>query len=300
MTAPTNDDTITLREQSAEETAGEDAAILAEAQREHAAGEAGLDVDEYEAALLAEEAAAANPATDTPAAPTVMVLYEGQEMEISAATFRLIEEARETLELPKQSFRKLAGHMFVLDTILTALGGELTPELEAVHGHLLTAVTGKIDNTLDYLTALGTDAEAIRLEEKRLADQRKRLIARVERIEKYVLLAMQMSNRDEIEGTLHKGAQIRNNPPKLVVTDRGAIDKRYVERIVPLPFDQVREDSMKADLLANEKTIAAHEKALKAHAKALKKDPNAKPPAEPKLIEVPGAKLTREQRLAWS
>lgn len=116
----------------------------------------------------------------------------------------------------------------VADT-LEAIGGEIEQKAEA------TAI---------IMNELKADVEKLKAEEKRLAERRKVIEAKVETMKERLFNAMKIVNKPKFKTALFSFA-IRKNPAKLVVDDESKVPARYLVEMKP----KIDTAALKADLM---------------------------------------------------
>lgn len=99
--------------------------------------------------------------------------------------------------------------------------------LQSIEG----AIEEKAVNIAKFMQSMKADAEAIKAEEKRLADRRKAIENRQKQLKEYLQQQMELAGLDKIKTATHTIA-IQNNPPAVVITDETAIPPSYLT-IIP-------------------------------------------------------------------
>ncbi|MDP4087361.1 MAG: siphovirus Gp157 family protein [Bacillota bacterium] len=90
----------------------------------------------------------------------------------------------------------------------------------------------KVENTAKFIRCLESDAEAIKAEEKRLADKRKALENKVSSIKEYLQHEMEFAGLDKVKRpTLTVSIQL--NPPSVTVLDESLIPDTYMIPVAP-------------------------------------------------------------------
>lgn len=84
------------------------------------------------------------------------------------------------------------------------------------------ALEKKAENIIHFCANLDSFTEAAKAEEKRIAERRKAAENRVSRLKEYVKHCMERADRTTVSAGTHT-IKIQKNPPKVVVTDEGAI-----------------------------------------------------------------------------
>lgn len=131
---------------------------------------------------------------------------------------------------------KLQAMDFDEQTIQDTLEGEST-ELQA-----------KIEDYGFVIRNMESFAEAMKAEEKRMADRRKAHENKVERIKEWLLTNMQACKIAKIECPAFTIA-LRNNPPKVIIDNEGSIPSElftYPEAPQPSPNKNAIADAIKA------------------------------------------------------
>ena len=77
------------------------------------------------------------------------------------------------------------------------------------------SIQEKADNIVRFIRNLNAEAEAIKLEEKRLADKRKVLENKVKNLESYLFDFTSLTEKKEIKGGIFT-VSIKKNPPKVI------------------------------------------------------------------------------------
>ncbi|GIN88665.1 hypothetical protein J6TS2_50510 [Heyndrickxia sporothermodurans] len=89
----------------------------------------------------------------------------------------------------------------------------------------------KVENTAKLMRSIQGDIEAIKSEEKRLADRRKAMENRIESIKFYLQNEMEIAGIDKIKRPTIT-ISIANNPPGVQIDDESLIPSEYM---VPVP-----------------------------------------------------------------
>ena len=137
---------------------------------------------------------------------------------------------------PRNTLRELVQEVLIIDAVLAATGGELTPELEAKLDAVNAALAKKADGVRDYLAALEADAQVLKSEEQRLAARRKALEARTARFERYVLTLMQRMDTKELAGQFGS-IKRKLNPPAVEVVNAALLPSQYRPETVVVNID---------------------------------------------------------------
>lgn len=89
----------------------------------------------------------------------------------------------------------------------------------------------KIENTAKLIRSLQGDIEAIKVEEKRLADRRKAMENKIESIKSYLQNEMEVAGIDKVKRPTFT-ISVVNNPPCVQIEDESVIPSNY---LVPVP-----------------------------------------------------------------
>jgi hypothetical protein len=104
------------------------------------------------------------------------------------------------------------------------------------------ALEDKVENTAKLIRCLESDAEALKAEEKRLADKRKAIENKVSSIKEYLQHEMEFAGIDKIKrATVTVSIQL--NPPSAEILDESIIPSSY---LVPQPDKIDRKAILKA------------------------------------------------------
>ena len=106
-------------------------------------------------------------------------------------------------------------------------------------------IESKADNIACIIKEHLAEAEAIKNEEKRLAERRKSIENKAEKLKVYLFNSLKAVNMNKIETARNK-LSIRKNPSKLVLVNDFYIDE-YVEEIKEIRIDKAK---IKEDLKA--------------------------------------------------
>lgn len=111
--------------------------------------------------------------------------------------------------------------------------------------HYLKALNDGFDDKVENLTYVikncESDIEAIKGEEKRLADKRKNLENRVLYYKKYLLENMKAINKEKVKAGIFT-INIQKNKPKVVVWDQNAIDENYYRIKKEIDKQKIKDD----------------------------------------------------------
>ncbi|WP_050613289.1 siphovirus Gp157 family protein [Bacillus testis] len=100
------------------------------------------------------------------------------------------------------------------------------------------AIDDKAENTAKLIRSLQGDIEAIKAEEKRLAERRKALENRVDSIKLYLQNQMEAVGLDKVKRPTVT-VSIQNNPPSINVVDESLIPSEYM---IPQPAKISKKD----------------------------------------------------------
>jgi hypothetical protein len=98
-----------------------------------------------------------------------------------------------------------------------------------------TAIQAKVEDYAFVIRNLEALPEAIKAEEKRLADRRKAIEKRVEHIKNWLLVNMQQAGITKIESPVFTVA-LQNNPASVIIDDESLIDDGFKRLPEPLPL----------------------------------------------------------------
>lgn len=93
------------------------------------------------------------------------------------------------------------------------------------------ALEDKVENTAKFIRCLDADIEAIKAEEKRLADRRKALETKVVNAKSYLQEQLELAGIDKVKRPTLT-VSIQANPPSVEITDESLIPTTYM---VPQP-----------------------------------------------------------------
>lgn len=114
--------------------------------------------------------------------------------------------------------------------------------LESISGDLEVKAT----NVAMFVRNLEASADAIKQAEKQMADRRKALEAKADRIRSYLLDNMLRTGISKID-TPYFSLSVRKNPPAVEVLNMDAIPDEYLD-IPPLPSPVLNKNRLKDDL----------------------------------------------------
>lgn len=127
----------------------------------------------------------------------------------------------------------LVGERLALQNKLEALDFNTDTILDTLEGDSL-AIQNKIEAYAYIITNMEALPNAIKDEEKRLADRRKAVEKRIENIKKWLLLNMQHAGITKIESPVFTVA-LQNNPPSVQIDDETLIPQDYFNQPVTPP-----------------------------------------------------------------
>jgi hypothetical protein len=123
-----------------------------------------------------------------------------------------------------------------LDALVGMDEGEWTDDHEVLAQELTARLVLKADAFGAFVGSLTATADAIKVEQDRLAARRKAIENTVARLKRYALQALQTMDRDKITGTLYTLGVQRNPPSVQVDVSAEGLADEYV-RIVPATRD---------------------------------------------------------------
>ena len=85
----------------------------------------------------------------------------------------------------------------------------------------------KAENTAKLIRSWEAEVEALKAEEKRIADRRKSLEGRISTTKQYLQIQMEMAGIEKVKRPLVT-ISIRNNPPSVKVLDESLIPSEYM------------------------------------------------------------------------
>jgi hypothetical protein len=94
------------------------------------------------------------------------------------------------------------------------------------------ALEDKVEHTAKFVRNLESDIEALKAEEKRLADKRKVLENKVCSIKEYLQHEMEFAGLDKVKRATVT-VSIQNNPPSVQVLDESLIPDTYMIPVAP-------------------------------------------------------------------
>ncbi len=205
---------------------------------------------------------------------------------LDAAAVLLAERPR------RASLRELADEALMIDAILEAAEGDLTPELEARLDALTEDLTLKADGIGDWRETLQAEVNRFALEKNRFKAETDRLAAieksaqaRLARFDERTKQTMQRMGRLKLEGDVWT-ITVQSNPPKLIVDNADAVPASYV---ITETVKSVDTAALKEELIARKKADEALEKVLKKA--ATDEEREAIRAAQPARAAIDGAHL---------
>ena len=100
------------------------------------------------------------------------------------------------------------------------------------------SIEDKAENTAKLIRSWEAEANAIREEEKRLAERRKAVENRIQSLKLYLQIQMEVAGIDKVKRPTLT-VSIRNNPPSVNVLDESAIPSNYM---IPQPSKISKKD----------------------------------------------------------
>lgn len=88
-------------------------------------------------------------------------------------------------------------------------------------------IESKADNIARIIRNNAADIEALKSEEKRLADRRKVLEAKIDRLKEYLQENMELTGKVKFKTQLFS-FNIQNNPPSCIIDDENSLPKDYI------------------------------------------------------------------------
>lgn len=124
------------------------------------------------------------------------------------------------------SLYNLVGERLALQNKLEALNFDEETIADTLEGDSL-AIQAKIESYAFVIRNMETLSDAIKAEEKRLADRRKAIEKRVDSIKNWLLINMQHAGITKIESPVFTVA-LQNNPASVVIDDEALIPADYL------------------------------------------------------------------------
>ena len=118
------------------------------------------------------------------------------------------------------------------------------------------AIQAKVEDYCFVIRNMEALPEQIKAEEKRLADRRKAIESRVQRVKDWLLINMQQAGISKIESPVFTVA-LQNNPPSVIIDDESAIDEGFKRMPDPLPL-VVDKKLIKMAIDAGQEVLGAH------------------------------------------
>jgi hypothetical protein len=128
----------------------------------------------------------------------------------------------------------LVGERLALQNKLEELNFDEVTIADTLEGES-TAIQAKIEDYAFVIRNMEALPDAIKAEEKRLADRRKAIEKRVEHIKNWLLVNMQQAGITKIESPVFTVA-LQNNPPSVIIDDESLIDDGFKRLPDPLPL----------------------------------------------------------------
>lgn len=99
------------------------------------------------------------------------------------------------------------------------------------------AIEVKVEGIGKMLRMLDADIEALKAEEKRLADRRKAIENKQKQIKDYVRYQLELAGLTEIKSPLIT-VKVQNNPPAVEIVDRDAIPRQFIKTTIVEDVDK--------------------------------------------------------------
>ena len=93
------------------------------------------------------------------------------------------------------------------------------------------ALEDKVENTAKFIRCVEADIEALKAEEKRLADRRKALESKVSNAKSYLQNQLEVAGLDKVKRATVT-VSLQNNPPSVLVKNESLIPSHYM---IPVP-----------------------------------------------------------------
>ncbi len=111
---------------------------------------------------------------------------------------------------------------------LMEMAEELEPEVFQDTLEMITEdINAKSENIAMLLRNIESDTEAIKTEEKRLADRRKHLETQAKNAKQYLQDKLEEAGIDKVPSTLFK-IQFQNNPPSVQIADESKVPSNFM------------------------------------------------------------------------
>jgi hypothetical protein len=129
---------------------------------------------------------------------------------------------------------ELVGQRLALQNKLEELNFDEVTIADTLEGES-TEIQAKVEDYAFVIRNLESLPEAIKAEEKRLADRRKAIEKRVDHIKNWLLVNMQQAGISKIESPVFTVA-LQNNPASVIIDDESLIDDGFKRMPDPLPL----------------------------------------------------------------
>jgi hypothetical protein len=149
----------------------------------------------------------------------------------------------------------LVGERLALQNKLEELNFDEVTIADTLEGES-TAIQAKIEDYAFVIRNMEALPDAIKAEEKRLADRRKAIEKRVEHIKNWLLVNMQQAGITKIESPVFTVA-LQNNPASVIIDDESLIDDGFKRMPDPLPL-VVDKKLIKMAIDAGQEVLGAH------------------------------------------
>lgn len=100
----------------------------------------------------------------------------------------------------KLKLYEIAARFRLLDELLDANGGEITPEIQACLDSLDSALEAKVDNIAALVREGTAEADAYKAERDRLADRERAARNKAARLKAYLLESLKAAGKDKVKG----------------------------------------------------------------------------------------------------
>lgn len=136
---------------------------------------------------------------------------------------------------------------------------ETNEEYQQALDHLTdleVGLTDKVDNIASYIRNLDGDINKFKEEENRLADKRKTMQNKQERLKKYLMDVFAQQGIDSVQGERFQ-VKIQNNSQwSMAVSDESNIPAEYFEKIPTLKKGQLKKDIIENGLYIEGVTVS--------------------------------------------
>ena len=129
----------------------------------------------------------------------------------------------------------------ITDAYLSLDEAEKTDEIVKVLDGIKDEFDKKAENTVKVIRNFEADIQALRGEEKRLADKRKSLEKKKEDLKEYLYFNMERLNVRKVNAGLFD-VNIQKNPPSIKILDDAIIPDKYMVASYRLDKNQLKED----------------------------------------------------------